>query len=101
MQQPEIEVHETDEPAVKTIDRAVRLLWILAQGNSEGMPLSGISRLSGFGKGTTHRLLAALVAAPMLLANPPTASEEPLSMSLTATAGFTVTLSIRARVLEQ
>ena len=72
MQQPEIEVHETDEPAVKTIDRAVRLLWILAQGNSEGMPLSGISRLSGFGKGTTHRLLAALVEAGLAFQHPAT-----------------------------
>jgi DNA-binding IclR family transcriptional regulator len=57
------ELHDTDEPAVKTIDRAARLLWILAQGDSEGLPLSVIGRTSGFGKGTTHRLLAALVEA--------------------------------------
>ena len=57
------EPHDNDEPAVKTIDRAARLLWILAQGSSEGLPLSVIGRTSGFGKGTTHRLLAALVEA--------------------------------------
>jgi DNA-binding IclR family transcriptional regulator len=54
---------DNEEPAVKTIDRAARLLWILAQGDSEGLALSAIGRASGFGKGTTHRLLAALVEA--------------------------------------
>jgi hypothetical protein len=28
---------DNEEPAVKTIDRAARLLWILAQGDSEGL----------------------------------------------------------------
>jgi DNA-binding IclR family transcriptional regulator len=72
MQEAEIDVHEAEEPAVKTIDRAVRLLWVLAKGDSEGMPLSGISRLSGFGKGTTHRLLAALVEAGLAFQDPAT-----------------------------
>ena len=72
MQEADIDEHEAEEPAVKTIDRAVRLLWVLAKGNSEGMPLSGISRLSGFGKGTTHRLLAALVEAGLAFQDPTT-----------------------------
>jgi DNA-binding IclR family transcriptional regulator len=72
MQEADIDEHEAGEPTVKTIDRAVRLLWVLAKGNNEGMPLSGISRLSGFGKGTTHRLLAALVEAGLAFQDPTT-----------------------------
>jgi DNA-binding IclR family transcriptional regulator len=72
MQETEIEVHEAGEPAVKTIDRAVRLLWVLAKGDSEGMPLSEIGRHSGFGKGTTHRLLAALIEAGLAFQDPTT-----------------------------
>jgi DNA-binding IclR family transcriptional regulator len=50
-------------PALKTIDRAARVLWVLARGSREGLPLGSIGRLSGFRKGTTHRLLAALIEA--------------------------------------
>lgn len=63
---------EADEPAVKTIDRAARMLRILAQGSSDGLPLSTVSRLSGFGKGTTHRLLSALVEAGFAFQEPAT-----------------------------
>jgi DNA-binding IclR family transcriptional regulator len=63
MEKMPTEPRDNDEPAVKTIDRAARLLWVLAEGSSEGLTLSAISRLGGFGKGTTHRLLAALVEA--------------------------------------
>ena len=63
---------EADEPAVKTIDRATRVLWVLAQGSSEGMPLGAVCRQSGFGKGTTHRLLAALIEAGFVFQDPTT-----------------------------
>jgi DNA-binding IclR family transcriptional regulator len=64
--------HEIDVPAVKTIDRAARMLWVLARGDSEGLPLGVIVQLSGFGKGTTHRLLAALVEAGFAFQDPVT-----------------------------
>jgi DNA-binding IclR family transcriptional regulator len=67
-----IEQHETDEPAVKSIDRAARMLWVLARGSSEGLALGAIVQLSGFGKGTTHRLLAALVEAGFAFQDPAT-----------------------------
>jgi DNA-binding IclR family transcriptional regulator len=67
-----IEPHEIDVPAVKTIDRAARMLWVLARGDSEGLPLGVIVQLSGFGKGTTHRLLAALVEAGFAFQDPVT-----------------------------
>ena len=66
------EPREVDEPALKTIDRAARVLWVLARGSSEGLPLGNIGRLSGFGKGTTHRLLAALVEAGFVFQDPAT-----------------------------
>jgi DNA-binding IclR family transcriptional regulator len=66
------EPREVEEPALKTIDRAARVLWVLARGNSEGLPLGNIGRLSGFGKGTTHRLLAALVEAGFAFQDPAT-----------------------------
>ena len=43
------ESNETDVPAVKTIDRAARMLWVLARGDNEGLPLGVIVQLSGFG----------------------------------------------------
>jgi len=49
------------EAAVKTIDRAARLLRAFRNENSEGAMLSELSRKTCLGKGTTHRLLAALV----------------------------------------
>ena len=66
------EPREADEPAVKTIDRAARVLWVLAQGSSEGLPLGIVGRQSGFGKGTTHRLLAALIEAGFVFQDPTT-----------------------------
>ena len=66
------ESNETEVPAVKTIDRAARMLWVLARGNNEGLPLGVIVQLSGFGKGTTHRLLAALVEAGFAFQDPAT-----------------------------
>jgi DNA-binding IclR family transcriptional regulator len=66
------EPREADEPALKTIDRAARVLWVLARGSREGLPLGSIGRLSGFGKGTTHRLLAALVEAGFVFQDPAT-----------------------------
>jgi DNA-binding IclR family transcriptional regulator len=66
------EPNDTDIPAVKTIDRAARMLWVLARGDNEGLPLGAIVQLSGFGKGTTHRLLAALVEAGFAFQDPTT-----------------------------
>lgn len=54
-----------DDPtaaAVKTVDRAARLLRALA-AKPEGAMLSAVSRETGLGKGTVHRLLNALVDA--------------------------------------
>lgn len=42
----EREPREADEPALKTIDRAARVLWVLARGSREGLPLGSIGRLS-------------------------------------------------------
>jgi DNA-binding IclR family transcriptional regulator len=66
------ESRDNDLPAVKTIDRAARMLWVLARGDSEGLPLGVIVQMSGFGKGTTHRLLAALVEAGFAFQDPVT-----------------------------
>jgi len=52
---------EDEKPAVKSIDRAATILQILSTFGVDGAPLTEIARLSGFGKATTHRLLAALV----------------------------------------
>ncbi|MBU2410843.1 MAG: IclR family transcriptional regulator [Gammaproteobacteria bacterium] len=51
---------EDDKPSVKSIDRAATILQVLATFGAEGAPLTEVARLSGFGKATTHRLLAAL-----------------------------------------
>jgi DNA-binding IclR family transcriptional regulator len=67
-----IEQRETDEPSVKVIDRAARMLWVLARGDSEGLQLGAIVQLSGYGKGTTHRLLSALVEAGFAFQDPVT-----------------------------
>jgi len=53
-------VEDDDKPAVKSIDRAATLLQVLAGFGVKGGPLTEIARLAGFGKATTHRLLAAL-----------------------------------------
>jgi len=71
------------EPAVKTIDRAARMLWVLAGGDAGGLPLTTIVRLSGFGKGTAHRLLAALVEAGF-------AFQEPMTRRYRLGAGMSV-----------
>ncbi|MGC2082292.1 MAG: IclR family transcriptional regulator [Bradyrhizobium sp.] len=46
--------------AVKTIDRAARLLSALARDGTQGTMLSELARRTGLGKGTVHRLLGAL-----------------------------------------
>jgi DNA-binding IclR family transcriptional regulator len=63
---------EAEEPSVKVIDRAARMLWILAAGDGEGFPLGAIVQRSGLGKGTTHRLLSALVEAGFVFQDPHT-----------------------------
>jgi len=85
-----IEPRESDEPAVKAIDRAARMLWVLARGSSEGLALGAIVQLSGFGKGTTHRLLSALVEAGF-------AFQDPLTRRYRLGAG----MSLLARIGQQ
>lgn len=52
---------EKPEAAVKTIDRASRLLDVLSRQGPEGGMLSELARRSELGKTTTHRILSALV----------------------------------------
>ncbi|CAN5392205.1 IclR family transcriptional regulator [soil metagenome] len=47
-------------PPVKAIDRAARLLRALGTHPFDGAAFSDLARETGFGKATTHRLLAAL-----------------------------------------
>lgn len=49
------------ETAVKTIDRAARLLGALSTAGADGGMLTDLARQSALGKGTTHRLLSALI----------------------------------------
>src|SRR4051812_19188260 len=51
------------EPAVKTIDRAARVLRVLAAGGQDGLALRDVAMRCEFGKPTAHRLLAALIDA--------------------------------------
>jgi DNA-binding IclR family transcriptional regulator len=51
---------EDGKPAVKSIARAATVLQVLAGFGVKGAPLTEVARLTGFGKATTHRLLAAL-----------------------------------------
>jgi DNA-binding IclR family transcriptional regulator len=51
---------EDDKPAVRSIDRAAAILQVLAGFGVRGGPLTEIAKQTGFGKATTHRLLAAL-----------------------------------------
>jgi DNA-binding IclR family transcriptional regulator len=53
------------EATVKTIDRAARLLRAVAT-HDEGAMLSAVARQTGFGKGTVHRLLNALIDAGLV-----------------------------------
>jgi DNA-binding IclR family transcriptional regulator len=53
------------EATVKTIDRAARLLRVLAS-YPEGAMLSTVSREAALGKSTVHRLLAALIDAGLV-----------------------------------
>lgn len=53
------------DPSVKTIDRAARVLRAVA-GHADGAMLSAVAIETGLGKGTVHRLLAALVDAGFL-----------------------------------
>ncbi|MCZ8187560.1 MAG: IclR family transcriptional regulator [Beijerinckiaceae bacterium] len=58
------------DASITTIDRAARLLAILAAGEAMGMMLTEIARQAGFGKGTTHRVLAALVEVGFVFQSP-------------------------------
>jgi DNA-binding IclR family transcriptional regulator len=51
------------EPAVKTVDRAARVLRVLATGGAEGLALRSVATACDIGKPTAHRLLAALIDA--------------------------------------
>src|SRR5262245_10159229 len=53
------------EATVKTVDRAARLLRAVA-AHAEGAMLSAVARETGFGKGTVHRLLNALIDAGLV-----------------------------------
>jgi DNA-binding IclR family transcriptional regulator len=52
---------ERPEAAVKTIDRASRLLDAVSRSGPEGAMLSELARDTELGKGTTHRILSALI----------------------------------------
>jgi DNA-binding IclR family transcriptional regulator len=56
---------EGAEATVKTVDRAARLLRAVAT-HAEGAMLSAVARETGFGKGTVHRLLNALIDAGLV-----------------------------------
>jgi len=51
---------DLDAPPVKSISRAATVLRVLAAMGAEGGQLTEIARRAGFGKATTHRILAAL-----------------------------------------
>lgn len=51
------------EPAVKTIDRAARVLRVLATGGNDGLALREVATECTVGKATAHRLLSALIDA--------------------------------------
>lgn len=53
-------VADDDKPAVTSISRAATILQVLSAFGVRGGPLTDIARQAGFGKATTHRLLAAL-----------------------------------------
>ena len=54
---------EEKGPAVQSITRAASVLRVLGAAPAEGCALGEIARGAGFGKATTHRLLAALAEA--------------------------------------
>jgi DNA-binding IclR family transcriptional regulator len=56
-------VEDRKEPAVKTIDRAARVLRVLASGGQQGLALREVATECEFGKPTAHRLLSALIDA--------------------------------------
>jgi len=60
------------EAGVKSIDRAARLLQALAQSGLDGGTLTDVARISGLGKPTTHRLLAALIDVGFVFQEPST-----------------------------
>jgi len=59
------EADEKAEVTVKTVDRVARLLRTLAT-HGEGAMLSAVARETELGKGTVHRLLAALIEAGLV-----------------------------------
>lgn len=56
-------VDDAKEPTVKTIDRAARVLRVLAAGGQDGLALREVATESEIGKPTAHRLLSALIDA--------------------------------------
>jgi DNA-binding IclR family transcriptional regulator len=59
----ELSQDEIKDSPVKTIDRAARLMRVLAAADIGGYPLKTVAAESGLGKPTTHRLLGALIDA--------------------------------------
>src|SRR5262245_47698341 len=62
---------EKSEATVKTVDRVATLLRALA-GYGDGAMLSAVSRETGLGKATVHRLLAALIDVGFVFQDPDT-----------------------------
>ncbi len=62
---------EKPEATVKTVDRVATLLRAIA-AHGDGAMLSAVSRETGLGKGTVHRLLAALIDAGFVFQDPET-----------------------------
>jgi DNA-binding IclR family transcriptional regulator len=56
-------IDDGKEPAVKTIDRAARVLRVLATGGNDGLALRDVATDCQMSKATAHRLLAALTDA--------------------------------------
>src|SRR5262245_39786765 len=63
MENSEQRVEDAKGPAVKTIDRAERVLRGLAAGGADGLALRVIAAQCDVGKATAHRLLSALIDA--------------------------------------
>lgn len=62
---------EKTEATVKTVDRVATLLRALAT-HGDGAMLSAVARETGLGKGTVHRLLAALIDVGFVFQDPDT-----------------------------
>lgn len=70
---PAVDAKSTaQEPPVKSIDKAMRLLKIVAEKPFDGAMFVELAREAGLGKATTHRLLAALVDTGFVFQDPDT-----------------------------